>query len=356
MSEKEIQGYNRVSDYEVADIDEGVKLLGVNADGEVHLFPAGGGNIAHIEVVPELPTEDIKENTLYLVLNQSQEGFDAFIYSEETWERVGSADAAKLAAVLRVTKPVGEIAVGKVWEEGTPLETILRDLFNPVLYPTFDNPSANLSASVGTLLECGTTIEVTLTLTLNKGAIKIDGVKQDNRSGDATGYYLNNGEVQENRTFVVIVNENNKEFTGKIDYAEGAQPKDSTGEDYGEPLPAGSVTSNKLVFKFTDAIWANRSSISTINKQALVDGKSAIIEFPAATEQYPETFDIPAYWTLKSLKVENTLTGEWDDCLGEFAHRDTEHPNASGENIQYTSYYCKLGYDMDPRRIKVEWS
>lgn len=356
--EEEIQGYNRVADYEVSEVTEDVKLLGVNKDGDVRLFRAGGKDFAHIEIVEELPTEDIKENTLYIVPRENPDTdniYDEYLYSNGAWEKVGSSDS-KLIRRLVVTKPLSEIPAGKVWEEGTPFETMFRDLFNPVLYPTFVNPSAQITSSVGTLLECGTTINVVLTLNLNKGSILVDGVKQNDYAGDATGYSLNGAEVQEIGTFSASVDENNKVFSGIIYYAEGAQPKDSEGEDYGEPLPAGGVNSNTLTFKFVDAIWANKNSASEIIKLPLLDAKSTIIDFPACTEQYPETFDIPAYWTLKSLKVQNPLTGEWDNCDTEFSYRETAHDNASGALVQYSRYFCNLGYDMAARRIMVTWS
>ena len=262
---------------------------------------------------------------------------------------------------ITATKAVGGVEVGDSFAVGTSYEEVLNAILNPVFFPTFTAPSATLSVSPTTkLFEAGATPSVTFTLELNKGAITVNGVKQNDRSGGATQYNFDGSQSDSSNQFERTLSSSKTSYTGTINYAAGPQPKDSIGRNSGSALAAGSVTSNAINFEWVDAIWANTANINTVAKLALVSAaaKSKEFVFPAATTAHPETFDVPASWTITAVQFWDPITngGQWSDASGEFAITSTSHDNAASVAVNYNRYTCSLPYDMQSRKIKVIWS
>lgn len=270
----------------------------------------------------------------------------------------GGGGSASLTDALNVSKAVGGIAVGTNYPTGTDLEDILRDMLDPVSYPTLTNPSASISATGTKLLETGATLNTTITITFNRGSISPAYGTSGYRAGTATGYVLNGGTSQATNTFSETVSESNKTFVGTVSYGVGEQPKDSTGADYSTPLPTGSVNTSTLTYEFVDAIWANTSTATSIDKQSLVSKSTKVKEFnfPATTDVDPEVFDIPASWTVTAVEALNTLSGQWEDVLGQFAVTATTHDNAASVAVNYNRYTCNLGFDLGARKVRCKWN
>ena len=270
----------------------------------------------------------------------------------------GSSDStAKLALALNTSVTVGGISAGSHFNQGDSLELVLRDMLDPVLYPTLTAPSATLSAS-GTLLETGATPEKTLTANFNRGSISPAYGTNGYRSGVASGYSLNGGESQQGNIFTETITSENKTFQVAVSYEAGEQPKDSKGNNYQSALPAGSVNTNTVNFEFVDALWANTANITTIAKLALVSksAKQKQFDFPAATVANPEVFDVPTSWTVTALEVLNTLNNQWENCSSEFSTSSITHKDAGDNDVNYTRYTCNLGYAMGARKIRIKWS
>lgn len=265
---------------------------------------------------------------------------------------------ADLTSDLNITRTVGGISSGDHYNNGTSLETILRDMLNPTDFPTLTNPSASLSATGSKLLEKGSTLNTTMTASFNRGSINPAYGTSGYRAGSAISYSLNGGTAQSGTSFNVTVDENLLEYKVTVTYNGGEQPKDSTGNNYSTPLPAGSVDSNIIKYEFVNALWANTANQATIAKVDLVskNAKQIIFNFPACSSATPETFDVPASWTVTGVEVKNDLTGSWDDCILEFAQTNVTHSDAAGSDVPYTRYYCNLGYDMGARQIRLKWS
>lgn len=329
--------------------------------------------VVRYEIVDELPTgSDISLMTIYLIKDEdADEGenlYTEYIYVYDTneeeyrWEILGSkavGGEAVLENPMTATKAVGGVAVGKTWAKDTPLETVIRDVLSPVLYPTLTNPSASLSRNPNTsLLEVGATLAVTFTISLNRGSINPAYGTSGYRSGAANGYSLNGGTKQSGNTFSETVSENNKSFYGIAYYDAGEQPKDSAGQNYNSPLPAGSVNSSTFAYEFVEAIWANTSNIANVTKQALVSKSAKVKEFsfPATTIVNPEIFDVPASWTVTAVESLNTLSNQWEDSSAQFSITDTTHDDAAGTFINYKRYTCNLGMDLGARKVRFKWS
>lgn len=271
---------------------------------------------------------------------------------------VSGGGGGSLEDDLTTSVTVGGITSGTTYEEGTSLETLFRDMLNPVAYPTLTNPSASLSATGSKLLETGATLNVTFTLTLNRGSINPQYTAESPyRSGAATGYTFD-GETTTTNTFARTITSAKTSYQGTIAYDAGVQPKDSSGRDYNSPLPAGSVNSNTVSYEFVSAMWSNVANITAITKMSLVSksAKQRDMTFPAQTVANPETFDIPAAWTVSAIQVKNDLSGAYEDAASQFAISDVTHDDAAGNPVAYKRYSFDLGYPTGARSVRVKWS
>lgn len=270
----------------------------------------------------------------------------------------GGSTNATLLNDLIVTLSVGGVKIGDVFEKGTLLEDVIRNVIAAVLYPTFVAPSASISSPGNKILEDGAVSEVTFTVAFNRGNIAPAYGTSGYRSGPATGYILNNGAEQSGNTFRINVSQDNRSFQARVNYAEGDQPKDSSGADYESPLPAGSITTNTITYEFVNALWSNTVSIWTIAKEALVSksAKQKVFIFPAQTIANPEVFDVPADFVVTAVEVLNTLSNQYEDCSSEFDISNTTHLNAAGESVAYKRYTDNRGYNADGRTIRIKWN
>lgn len=227
-----------------------------------------------------------------------------------------------------------------------------------VSYPELVAPSATISGTGNKLLEAGSSISATLTVTYDRGKIDPAYGTSGKRSGIAIGYKINSGSVQAGNTFSVSVTQNNNSFRGTVSHEAGEQPLDSNGNDYDTPYPAGNIVTDALVYEFVNAVWANASDITTIAKQPLVSEstKEVIINFAAQTVANPEVFDIPSSLTVNGIYVQNPFSESWEDCAFEFTQTTTTHDNAGGSSVNYKRFTDNRGYAATGRRIKVTWA
>lgn len=295
----------------------------------------GGNNYNNLDNLPKINDHELKGN-----MSESDLDLDV------------------LSADMTTGITVGGIDSGTTYEEGTPIETVLNDLLNPTLYPSFTNPSLSLSGSGSHLLETGATQAVTLTATFNRGSINPAYGTSGYRSGEATGYILNGGIEQSGNTWSETVSASNKSFQATANYAAGEQPKDSKGGDYDSPLPAGSKSSGTVTYDFVDAMWANTANIATIAKLSLVakSTKQRDMVFPAQTVANPEVFDIPASWTVTAVQVKNDLSGQYEDASSQFTVTDVTHNDAAGNSVAYKRYTFNMGMATGSRTVRVKWS
>lgn len=262
-----------------------------------------------------------------------------------------------LETAVTVTKDVGGITAGTTYPIGTSYDELWSELLSPTLYPTLVAPSASLSATGDKLLEKGSSLSTTMTITFDRGSITPAYETSGYRSGAASSYSLNSGSAQAGNTFAVVVDESVTSYQASVNYGAGEQPKDSSGADYGEALPAGNISTNIINYEFVDALWANTATIASIAKLDLVsaDAGVKVFQFPAATTIYPEVFDVPASWTITNVEVLNTLSNQWESCATEFTITDVTHPDASDTSVNYKRYTCNLGYDMGARQIRIRF-
>lgn len=267
-------------------------------------------------------------------------------------------DIEVLKAALDASRQVGGVNVGDHYDEGTMLEKIIRDMLNPVDYPRLVPPSASLSATGPKLLEKGDTLNTVVTVSFNRGLIDPAYGTDGYRSGPASMYYLNGGTGQASNSFFYTITESDDRLQAVVDYGAGDQPKNSIGEDYDGPYPAGSLSSSVIVYEFVNALWANVASIESITKQALVSKEAKVKEFtfPPQTPLFPEVFDVPGDWFITTIEVLNTLSGQWEDVSREFDISTVTHDDAAGVITTYKRYTDNRGYSAGSRTIRIKWS
>ena len=283
-----------------------------------------------------------------------------------------TSDLGVLSDALTSTVEVGGIAQGTTFAQGTQFETLWRRLLAPTLYPEFTAPSFTISTVTPLLQEAGSSMAAVINTSFDRGSIVPAYGTDGYRSGDGHPLYSSDliigagtldttGGVY---TFQVTISATNNRFQGRAHYEAGEQPKDSDGNDYDAPLPAGTADSNVIEFEFVDALWANTASIATIAKLPLVSRSEGVKEFtfPAVPENpvtfevdTPEVFDVPASWNVTAVELYNKLSGTWGSCAGEFSITQVTHPNAAGTDVNYNRYTCNLGYAMGSRRIRIKF-
>ena len=264
---------------------------------------------------------------------------------------------------IEVTEAVGGLTPGKTYAAGEEMEQILRDMLNPLKYPTLTNPSATLSFASGesNLVEDGTTdIRKNIVCSFNRGSISPAYGTDGYRAGAAESYTDSvSGTAQASGTFNNVQWPASGGVSVTVAYAAGPQPKDSHGNNYDNPLPANTVTSNTIDIVKVKAFYANTTDITSIDKLPLFNHnttKSKEFVFPPQTVANPEVFDIPASLTVTKIEVLNTLSGKFELLEGEFSITDVTHQNPAGSDVQYKRYTDNRGYNADVRTIKVTWS
>lgn len=354
----------------------------------VQAFPAGGGSVENVYFTsmvldPVIGTENVvavssvtgisEERVVYGQTQVKDENGTMGIIMEKVGDNyiietiAPTGGSAELDGELQVTQNVGGISSGKVYEDGTSLEDIIRDMLNPVVYPTITGPSVSVSGHTPTVLETGTTKLVTFTLTFSKGKIHplygTDPLVDADRSGAATGYKMVGDEDYQasNKFQNITVDKDHKTFQFNAEYAASTvQPKDSTLRDYLTPLPAGNVNSSTITYTFTYCMYSNEASIDTIAKIAPTtvkySDKTRTMNFPACTVANPEIFELPADWTIGTITTYNEYTRTWEDISSEFTTSATTHSDASGAIVNYVRYTFNKGYDMDGRQVKITWT
>jgi hypothetical protein len=187
---------------------------------------------------------------------------------------VGAGGGGALTADIVVNNPIGRYANGDTIATGTSFETIFRGMLTNVYYPTLTNPSATLTYTMPQYAKVGSSITArAATLALNRGSINPQYTAASQyRSGAATHYTLaTTGADTEysassttsgsfNVSALTRSTKGTIVLTGTINYAAGVQPKDSDGNDYQSPLPAGSVTATKTVNFIQPFYWGKVAS------------------------------------------------------------------------------------------------
>ena len=281
------------------DITQAVKIT--NASPNVDWYYGGdSGAWASLAAAKTGVPEIVRMIGKTVLVNVAASG-ETPVYKEYWW-RDGTTDNdlveksgggnAELQVAMTITKSLGgitaSVAQPKVYAVGTALETILNDLLCEVVTPTYVEPSVSMTQYTTTVYAIGATVPSrVITVTYDAGAINLDGVKQNDRGGAATLYNIytsgadTNPNVQDASSGALTMpsftraSKGTVIVTGAVTYAQGAQPKDSSGANYGQPLSGGTKTTTQTL-KFVKPFYtgvASTTPTSTSGLTPLVEDK-----------------------------------------------------------------------------------
>ena len=313
-----------------------------------------------------------------------------------------STNALVLGQSITSAEKIGGVDANHTYTEGTPLETILRDLLTPVQFPTLTAPSVTLTVTanptISDLLEVGFSQSATLTVGGGRGSVSPDYTTQNLTdgylAGEVIGYKIDGSWIQDeqhpmvNEKSVTITKatEGKLTFSGTILFAAGSQPKDSKGNNYTPSnfasyiAQACSKTTNKE-YTFTYYIYHNgytsrtdavnngiRSELAkhgstssnaagTLTKNKYIGGGSTLF-FGQQTAENRITIDLPSTWTNpKFYGLNPNKEGIYDVNLSDDFVEQTgtfNHDTTSGIQVAYKRYiYNEVKGIMD---MKITWT
>ena len=229
------------------------------------------------------------------------------------------------------------------------LSEIFDEILFPTIYPTYTNPSASLrltsTSTTPTIQEVGTTGNSVPTISsfttgYNPGAINILSTKQANRGGaldEEQSFIYINGSAS-NTTFPTTIPDGNITYRYRAYYAQGPQPKDSKGNDYGTPLAAGHVDSSTVTVYGVYPYFTNKANITTFAKLPLTTSTTLSGQVFVAEGPNKHAFKLPAKYKLTKVEMLNTLSGKYENFGTDRWTVTTENINVQGHDIQYNVY------------------
>lgn len=270
----------------------------------------------------------------------------------------GSSKTVDLAEILKYKSALADDIATVNALGGIPAGTTVAQLKNktfsqlfdelifPTVNPTFENPIAFLSLnSISTIQEVGTTgasvpVAASFNTVYNPGAIKIAGVKKQNRGGDLKAnesfIYINNDPA--NKKFPTEIPEGSIIYKYRAAYAQGPQPLDSKGNNYQAPLPAGTVDSAPITINGVYPYFTNKDNNEAFAKLALTTSNTlSAVKFKAEGPN-KHTFKIFAKYTLTRVELLNTLSGKYENYGIDKFTKTTENIEVQGKQVSYAVY------------------
>lgn len=266
----------------------------------------------------------------------------------------GSIDEYIVTTIDRVSDvTVGSIDKYDTIPSGKTVDDLVDMIFTKVYYPVYVVPTASLNVTPSSSLEAGQILDLTATLTYNRGSITVDGAFQNYRGGAATQYTLEsvtgltNSRIIQNYPLI----EGNNIITSNVLYSIGAQPLDSKGNPVDSPFPAGSfsptytVVSRRYAFFGSDST-SNSAYTTSFQIRSLVgkhtapaNGTSFTINVPIGAKMV--CFSYKA--TLQNVTTVKYVEGSNAEIKGNFLLSNVNVEGANG----YTPVAYKL-YTMIP--------
>ena len=271
---------------------------------------------------PTIPTKtsDLENDSEFITINE--------VPSSETTSDVTS------------TTTVGAINAGETIPAGINIQDLTELLFNKTFYPTYSNHSFSLINNAG-IREVGSSFNITLTFNFNRGQILgklVGGIwkeneKQADRLGTATSYLLNGSSSANNSaSFNVTTILGTNILSGSVAYGIGAQPKDSKGNNFESPFPAGTSPVQNTSFEGIYPYFYYKSKFPItpeIMQSAIANGQATkvlgdstgtiTVDFDANGEYiavaYPATSTTKTIWYVNAL--DNGKIEEGGGVLGD---------------------------------------
>lgn len=244
--------------------------------------------------------------------------------SVATVEKLGGINAGTTVAQL----------TGKSYDE------IFDTLIFPTVNPTFVAPTATISLKgYSNTQEVGANAPTAANFNtgFNQGQILVAGKEQAKCAGalDPENSYILYGSSQELPAKVV---KGSMSYKYHAAHAQGPQPKDSKGNDYGTPLAAGSVDSSAVTVTGYIPAYSGLVSTASITEDVIkgltktISAKKTIKVAGPISEQYI-CFAAPAGWSVSNIKDSNNF-----DVTSSYTTSTVSVTGLDGQAVDYTVY------------------
>ena len=265
---------------------KGTYILNPKTSSFISSSSGSGGSVVVDNALSTTSPNPVQNKVITTELNKKQEGLVSgenikTINGQSILGRgnikIEGGGGGTMGETFTTNIAVGGIPSGTTINADDDVASVIKRMLTTVYYPTFTAPSATLNYNTPTLVKVGANIPaLTATVAFNAGAITLQGVKQANRAGEATEYSVatsgattDYNESKATNSFSVPAltraTKGNITVTGSVKYAQGPQPKDSNGDDYGSPLAAGSVNTATKTFEFILPFCYGVSNTPTIS-------------------------------------------------------------------------------------------
>ena len=253
------------------------------------------------------------------------------------------------------TGAFANIAAGTSFSNQTFTEMMDAMLY-PTLDPSLSNPFSTFTLTQQGLQETGATLgTLNFNATLNRGSINPQYTSASSfRSGlpnayDYTGTTLpstvpstSTSNAQTISNYLVLLGA--QSWTGSVDYDAGVQPKDSSGGDFGSPLPAGTTSTITRTITGVYRVFATTAIAGTLSPQSLQSMTSTIqVSMVAEVAAGPkQAISIPAAWsTITGLKQFSPFTSQFEvvpNGLAAFTVTNETRNSPDGTSVAYKRY------------------
>lgn len=239
--------------------------------------------------------------------------------------------------------------------EGKTVEEILLMMLYGVVNPTFTNPSFRVELNGPEVVTVGQLTSLSGTMVFNRGAITPAYGTSGYRSGAVTGYEIN-GVPTDTADFVIelipVAGENT--VTCIAHYAQGEQPLNSIGQNYSQPLPAGSIMATARV-KGVYPLYSDDNS-TTLSFSWFTDETGEGYQSVLATETLTtkQSFAVAAECPLVGVKQFETMTQTWQ-WIGGSAEASLTYFDTTlvkGDSLDYI-LYTNNDYLTGERELRI---
>jgi hypothetical protein len=267
---------------------------------------------------------------------------------------------------------VGGISGGTTLTGKTTVQ-LFEMLLVPTLYPAFVSPLNGFSKTspAGTLFEVACSQTLNFNASFSRGTITPPYGTSGLRSGLPSFYnYTGAGlpasvgssslsDNQNTGAYVTLIG--NQSWSSSVTYLIGVQPKDSKGNNYSSPYPAGTTSPISCSIEGVYPLFGTTASITTLTSQPLVSmltANNVQLNLCADSSPNKQKFEIPCAWLsaptnrpLTGVLQYNTVSSQWEYPGGSAgASLAIWTTTPAVETIQGNSIgYCQYTYNSTDR-------
>lgn len=275
VSELQTELSTKASKEDLSVLSDTIDGISANVSGIESNVSTISNDVSSLQEQVDKNTSDIAQrvdgNTFFNALMNIDAAINTKANTEDVNNQIGIIGRDIVWDTSELTKyAVGGLGAGYNLQGKNIKEILMMILYGyELIKPTYEDPTASVAIDPAIGI-ANTPVEISGTITFDRGAILLDGELQNFRAGKVTGYTIDNGAFQvatvpdDERIEVVNFNytlsnlpQGQKEIPIKIHYAKGAQPVDSFGDVIDAPYPAGEIETTFTIVGLTNTWTGN---------------------------------------------------------------------------------------------------